>query len=294
MAVAVDNSGGVFVTGPAYPGSETVKYSAGGTPLWTNFDAAGVFPYVMTLDHAGNLVIGGTFNLDNTNFLGVSELSSAGISLWTNFTSLPTNAVDISPTAIAVDPNDNIFLTATTDLESNSNGTYYFLGEAIEIAAVSSNGALLWTNFYQAAAGSYDTAVALAISGSGNVVVAGTSSDSLGISSVVTLEYSPGGANLWTTRLEGSSSLQENATAVTVDNSGNVFVAGFEDDVSGFPYTSPVENNTLIKYSGAGVQRWINRLQAYATYMAVTADTGSLFPTISTKPFAPAQPSSSP
>jgi hypothetical protein len=99
-AIAVDPSGNVHVTGYfANPGGiydiVTLKYSAGGTALWTNrypgIGPQGNYPYAIANDSNGNVFVTG-YATSATFFDYVTlKYSSAGVPLWTNLYSGPGN-----------------------------------------------------------------------------------------------------------------------------------------------------------------------------------------------------------
>jgi len=85
------------------------------------------------------------------------------------------------------------------------------------------------------------------VDGSGNVFVTGYSFGVPGdyaMSDYATIAYSGTGVPLWTNRYNGPENGGDQAVAVAVDASGNVFVTG---------------TSATIAYSGAGVPLWTNR-----------------------------------
>jgi hypothetical protein len=97
----------------------------------------------------------------------------------------------------------------------------------------------------------------LAVDGSANVVVTGSSG-----SSFSTIKYSNAGMPLWTNRYNGAPGADhfDAPTVVAVDTNGNVFVTGYSDYGSG-----TTANIATVAYSGAGVPLWTNLYQHSAT-----------------------------
>ncbi len=60
MAVAVDATGDVFVTGYGYNAPfQTIKYSTDGVGLWTNTYSAGSYGESIAVDASGKAVVAG-------------------------------------------------------------------------------------------------------------------------------------------------------------------------------------------------------------------------------------------
>jgi hypothetical protein len=164
--------------------------------------------------------------------------------LWTNRYHGPANGND-GAIAAAVDSNGNVFVTGQS---VSSAGDYDYA-----TIKYSSAGTALWTNRYNGRGNTNDSAEALAVDGTGNLIVTGYSTGSAGINDYATIKYSGSGAPLWTNRYHGPSDGDDHAGAIAVDGSGNVFVTGLSrGSGSGYDYAT-------IAYSGAGTALWTNR-----------------------------------
>jgi len=74
--------------------------------------------------------------------------------------------------------------------------------------------------------GSGNEACAVAVDGSNNVIVTGTSYSSESSDDYATIKYSSAGVPLWTNRYNGPGNDYDCANAVAVDGSNNVIVTG--------------------------------------------------------------------
>jgi hypothetical protein len=142
----------------------------------------------------------------------------------------------------------------------DASGNVFVTGRSVGVAGghdyatikYSSTGAPLWTNRYSGPANYSDIANAVAVDGSGDVVVTGESSIGGSGYDYATVKYSRAGVPLWTNRYNGAASRDDSAKAVAVDSSGNVYVTGYS--LSGV-----TSDYATIKYSGAGIPLWTNR-----------------------------------
>src|ERR1051325_4472292 len=281
-AIAVDGSGNVFVTGLSVgysSGSDyaTIAYSGAGVPLWTNrYNGPGNSledARAIAVDSSGNVFVTGTsYDSDSYNDYATIKYSGAGVPLWTNRYNGLGNGHDYAY-ALAVDGSGNVFVTGYTTPSVGGNPDYATI-------KYSGAGVPLWTNCYDGPADYWDAASAVAVDNSGNVFVTGSSYGSGSEYDYATIKYSGAGVPLWTNRYNGPGNDQDEANAVAVDSSGNVFVTGASKnshDFNSFDYAT-------IKYSGAGVALWTNRyngpgnLYDYANAVAVD-NSGNVFVT---------------
>jgi hypothetical protein len=257
-AIALDTNGNVFVTGyslgvkignvdPTFDFA-TVKYSGAGVPLWTNrYDGPGHgddYPFALAVDGSGNVIVtgrapGGNFWPDYATI----KYSAAGVPLWTNRFNGGGNALDEAH-GVAVDTNGNVFVTGES-WNSSGNSDYTTI-------KYSGAGAALWTNYYNGLPNGDDYATAMALDSSGNVFVTGYSHGSGTDFDYVTIKYSGAGVPVWTNRIDGPGNANDQATAMALDSSGNVYVTGYSFR------SGPGWGYGTVAYSGAGVPLWMN------------------------------------
>jgi hypothetical protein len=231
-SVAVDGSNNVIVTGGSCtsggvnPNCVTIKYSSAGVPLWTNrytgpgnSNASGG---VVAVDGSNNVIVTGSSVGTGVNWWDYATIkySSAGVPLWTNLYNGPGNSIDCA-TALAVDASNNVIVTgysATTNI-SPLNYDYATI-------KYSSAGVPLWTNRYNGPGNNDDEPCTVAVDRSGNVIVSGYANGSASSGDWATIKYSGAGVPLWTNLYNGPGNNLDSASAVAVDHSGNVIVAG--------------------------------------------------------------------
>jgi len=144
------------------------------------------------------------------------------VALWTNRYD-GTSATNDTAYAIAVDSNTNVFVTGY----SFGERSYDYV-----TVAYSGTGVALWTNRYNGPDNLHDYITAIAVDGSGNVFVTGSSANSGQFYDYVTIAYSGAGAALWTNRYSGLAT-GWNVTArrgLAVGRDGAVYVTGTSAD----------------------------------------------------------------
>jgi hypothetical protein len=250
IALAADGNGNVFVTGYSFGSGgnddyATIGYSGAGVPLWTNrYDGPANNSdraTAIAVDASGDVFVTGNSGGDYATI----AYSGAGVPLWTN---RYNNAHEIA-TAVAVDASGNVFVTGSSGIVFPELADYFDYATI----AYSGAGVPLWTNRYNGPANGSDRAAAMAVDGSGNVFVTGSSAGSGGDWDYATIAYSGAGVPLWTNRYNGPANGYDEARAVAVDGRGNVFVTGSSAGSGGdWDYVT-------IAYSGAGVPLWTNR-----------------------------------
>jgi hypothetical protein len=127
LAIAVDRSGNVLVTGRSGNGTTdeyvTIKYSNAGLPLWTNLYSGGIgdSPNVVAVDSSGNVFVTGTSYNGTNNDYSTIGYSAAGIPLWTNV--YPGSDDVFYKPALAVDSSGNVLVTGPS---GHISGVIYY------------------------------------------------------------------------------------------------------------------------------------------------------------------------
>jgi hypothetical protein len=133
------------------------------------------------------------------------------------------------------------------------------------------DGNQLWVARYNGPASGLDEARALALDGTGNVYVTGSSSVSgTGFNTdYATVKYDPDGNQLWVRRYNGPGNNFDSARALALDGAGDVYVTG---QSTGLGTSSDF---ATVKYDADGNQVWVARYNGpsngpdYATALAI-------------------------
>jgi hypothetical protein len=147
--------------------------------------------------------------------------------------------------AIAVDNSGNVYVTGYS-FDTLTNFDYATI-------KYSPNGDMAWVRRYNGPGNYDDDALAIAIDNSGNVYVTGWSVGSGTYSDCATMKYYPNGDIAWVRRYNGPGNSDDDAYAIAVDNSGNVYVTGYSFD------TLTNNDYATIKYSPNGDTAWVRR-----------------------------------
>ena len=111
----------------------------------------------------------------------------------------------------------------------------------------------LWTALYGGPGGGADLAQALAVDGAGNVYVTGYSHGAGTSHDYATVKYDAAGNELWAVRYDGPANGTDQASALTVDAAGSVYVAGRSMGVGSW------DDYATVKYDADGNELWAAR-----------------------------------
>lgn len=273
-ALAVDDSGNVYVTGGVQAGASfictTIKYNKFGDSLWVrnyqrqgnNFNvgydivtddsgnvyiAAAVF--ILKYDKSGNLIweryenaVFSKISIDSLNYIYASGLS-AGLIVTVKYhplgnrvwKSLGIGAREVND--LILDKLNNVLITTV----SASSGTDY---DFTTIKYSSQNGNLIWKRTYDgpSPSPSYDYSYGVATDNKCNVYVTGASMDVSSIFNCFTIKYDSSGNVIWTKRIYPPS----NAYDIEVDELQNSYIASRSN---GYNYTTKLDTNGNILWS---------------------------------------------
>ena len=228
-ALAVDSSGNVYVTGQSGSGAgadyATIKYDASGDQLWVKrYNGVGNAmdkAYALGLDAKENVYVTGfSFGNGTDKDYVTIKYNPRGDTLWVKRYNGPGNGLDWAR-ALKLDATGNLYVT----------GQSYNKGSGSDYATIkyNRNGDTLWVRRYEGPGNhnSWDLAHALALDDSGNVYVTGESQGRGSDLDYATVKYDSAGNLLWVQRYNGPANSIDNAFAIAVDDSGNVYVTGF-------------------------------------------------------------------
>jgi hypothetical protein len=245
-AIAVNASGEVFVTGGATVGSGfdyfTIKYNNAGAQQWTAaFDGAGNsldLAMKVGVDGSGNVYVSGnSVNGINYDFATV-KYDNTGAEQWAAVYNGTGNADDYL-SGMHVDASGNVYV----------GGTSMLVTQDYVAVKYDNAGNELFVANYSETASSSQQAYAIELDAAGNIYMTGRSTDG-GVSSNATVKFNSSGVQQWSALYAGGPG-GDYGSVLTVDASGNVFVAGvtttaFESD-----------NISTIKYNSSGAQQWV-------------------------------------
>lgn len=268
-AVAVDTQGNVVVTGYCsdYSGIDncTVKYAAAtGAVVWerryTGPGNSYSYPGAVEVDVNGNVIVTGNFryrtNAAYSGYYTVKYAAATGLVLWEQHYEGP-----YASQAMALDGSGNVFVAGYS-----YNGTNHDCYTAKYAAA---DGALLWEQHYNGRANSHDAINAVAVNRDGDVFVTGYSYKRADNQDYYTAKYAGAdGALLWEHRYNGSADGNDQASALAIDNAGNVIVTGSSWNGRNYDYYT-------VKYAAAdGALFWEQRYSSTEGFESVAAPHG--------------------
>jgi hypothetical protein len=248
-AIAVDNSGNVYVTGENY-GSMwiyldycTIKYYSNGDTAWVRrYDgpmSGDDYAYAIAVDNSGNVyVTGASWGCDTSwDYLTIKYYPN-GDTAWTRRYNGPAGADDIA-TQLAVDSQGNVYVTGA----SVGHGDNILVGYDYLTIKYYPNGDTAWTRRYDWTGRWLDDPFGLVLDELGNVYITGIACDTAFSNCVyITIKYFSNGITAWTSKYNDGFW----AHNIAVDFVGNVYVTGEDDDI----------NFATVKYDKSGNQLW--------------------------------------
>jgi len=169
------------------------------------------------------------------------------VSIWTNLYQSGLNGFG-EVSALKPDASGNVYVTGGYE---DGNGMDFLT------IKYSKTGTAVWTNKYDGPTNGFSPAEALALDGSGDVYVAGSSGTGSEYD-FVTIKYTSAGVPLWTNRYNGPGigvgNSDDHLRGMALDGDGNAYVVG------NVGVGSAQAGWAAIKYSSAGLPLWTNLL----------------------------------
>lgn len=261
-AIALDSDGNVYVTGTSYGGSATkmdyatIKYNPYGLQLWVRRYAGSQRgddgATAIAVNGLGEVVVSG-YSWGGTavgyDYLTL-KYSTYGAVRWTQRYDGPGHGSD-SPTAIALDEDGNAYVTGYS---------YGGLRVTMDYMTIKydPNGRPLWRQRYNGPGNDWDQPTAIGLDSTGNVYVTGVSVGNGTAADFATIKYDAFGHTKWVQRYNGPNNSSDQATAMTVDEDGNVYVAGVSyTGLDGLHYQTA--DAATVLYDTNGNTLWVNR-----------------------------------
>lgn len=252
--LALDDSGNVYITGYSVGSGTgkdclTIKYNTDGVEQWVKkFNGPGNgddSANDIAVDDSGNVYVTGYSKGIGTNKDYVTiKYDCNGFQKWVVRYNGPANSYD---EAYAID----VDLTGNVNVTGGSVGIGTYFDYATIIYGI--DGTELWVQRYNGPGNLSDKANALAIDDSGNVFVTGYSDGSGTEPDCCTIKYDSAGEEIWIARYNGPANDWDEAEAIAISPSGNIYITGFSWGIaSNYDYVT-------IKYNPAGVEQWVQR-----------------------------------
>lgn len=131
-----------------------------------------------------------------------------------------------------------------------------------------------WVSKYNGTSDGSDFGRSIVTDESGNTYVTGVS-DSMGTGDIVTIKYNSDGTQIWAKKYNGPDNRHDEGTMITIDSSGDVYVVGISESISGGG------DIITIKYDSTGTLLWAARYDGPAsmteTVSAIVVSGGTVY-----------------
>ncbi|TKJ41267.1 hypothetical protein CEE37_06260 [candidate division LCP-89 bacterium B3_LCP] len=170
------------------------------------------------------------------------KYSSAGVQQWVAVYDGSGQRSD-KANAIAIDDAGHVYIAGySTSGELNRD---------IVLIRYSQDGQLQWVSRFDGAGAGDDEAASIQLDDAGNIYLTGYSVGLDTGSDITTIKYNPSGTSIWTANYHGQGNGDDFGKALSLDDSGNVYVTGYSfGDGTGYDYVT-------IKYNNDGEEQWV-------------------------------------
>ncbi len=249
-AIALDNSGNIYVTGQISNNNKwdviTLKFNSNGQLQWARQYASAfnsATASCLTIDPSGNVVVSGKIDVasGNTDYLTI-KYNGSGTMLWARTYDGPSGNNDLDEvSAIACDASGNVVVTGKAGW---TNAGYDVVN--IKYTPSGVGGATR----YDGAEHSDDAGKKILFDQAGNFYVTASTIESGENPEITTMKFSPSNVPLWVKHYDFATDIP---TDMKIDAAGNVYVTGYSSgNGSGTDFIT-------LKYHTNGTQLWVQR-----------------------------------
>jgi uncharacterized delta-60 repeat protein len=274
MAITVDASGNVYVTGLSY-GTDptylediaTIKYDNNLNQLAVarhHAPTGNAEPSSISTDASGNVYVTGIIykgTTSPTDDIVTIKYSSSLNEIWSQTYTVSGSSQEAA-NGIAVDSEGGVYVAGTTR-EGNGN-------RDIVVVKYNASGAFQWRDIVAGDGLSDDTPVGIKVNSDGDIYLAGTivETGSAGGANFLIRKYGANAEVKWSVNYSYATSSRENASSMAVDSADNVYVTG---SGSGGPGGSCV----TVKYDSSGTLSWASWQSDLVDPTSITVDSSS-------------------
>ncbi|MGH2574488.1 MAG: SBBP repeat-containing protein [Ignavibacteria bacterium] len=240
-AMAIDRQNNIYVIA----GRSTLKYNTNGDSIWVRVFTGGGGSRSIALDPSGNVYLGGMRTMSfppNTDCLVIKYDSSGALQWYVYYDGSYNDVVR----KITVDVSGNAYIAGYIDTAAAP--WQYFLTIKYNSAGIQQ-----WVRRYTGPSNSPASAFSIITDKLGNAYVTGWSSGTGSFADYTTIKYNSNGDSLWVRRYNGPGSDNDEAYAIAIDDSANVYVTGRSIG------TGTSWDYATIKYNSSGLLQWVMR-----------------------------------
>ncbi len=254
--VITDSNGNAYIAGRTYNGTNedfiTIKYTASGVQEWINIYNGGKGDRAVDIvsDAAGNLYVAGRSKIGADDDYLTIKYSPSGAQLWKKSYDGTGQGSD-RPVAMTIDANA-VYITGQSDTDLNTTVNNDYTTIKYNLA-----GAQLWAVNFNGTGKGDDIPTAIAVDGSGNVVVTGQSDGDAALSVLnndfATVKYNSSGIKQWSKTLSGNAGLSDVANDIAINSNSDIYITG------SYHNSTTLKDGVTVKYSSGGNQDWVKK-----------------------------------
>lgn len=251
-AIVTDRAGDVYLTGYSINRKRTydyltIKYNSSGRYLWEALyqanDHNSAYAIDLEVDGGGNVYVTGKAGIN----INTVKYDSDGHKLWNNLYNCSGNSENYV-SSLSLDNSGNIYVTGYGFSICNS-WDYLTL-------KYDQDGERIWVDQFEGTKSHWDFATKLVIDQDENVYVTSSSYISGSYWDYLTVKYNSEGVEQWTARYDGPANSDDIATAISIDEKGNIYITGYSEG------TGTSRDYATIKYDQHGRELWVARFNS--------------------------------